>query len=81
MLLCLLQVPQALFDLAIINAEELIRSGGHVDIVRLSLSTFFINKRIYGGCSFVLTRQSMTWNKVFLRADEPRLEAGTLFCS
>ena len=47
MLLCLLQVPQALFDLAIINAEELIRSGGHVDIVRLSLCPLLIKKTIY----------------------------------
>lgn len=46
MLLCLLQVSQALFDLAIINAEELIRSGGHVDIERLSLCPLFIKETI-----------------------------------
>ena len=42
-LLCLLQVPQALFDLAIINAEELIRSGGHVDLslIHISISRHF----------------------------------------
>ena len=47
MLLCLLQVSQALFELAIINGEELIRCGGHVDIVRLSLYLLFIKKTIY----------------------------------
>ena len=45
MLLCRRQVPQALLDLAIINAEELISSGGHVNIVRLSLGPLFIKKR------------------------------------
>ncbi len=40
------QTAQMCFYLAVVDAEELIRSGGHVDIVRLSFGTLPVQKLV-----------------------------------
>ena len=47
MLRFLLYVTQALFDFAIVDAEELIRSGCHINIIRLSLGSLFDKETVY----------------------------------
>ena len=45
-------LPEALFfeavtDFSVVNAEKFSHSGGHVDIVRLSLGTFLVEELIH----------------------------------
>ncbi len=47
-----------LFDFAIIDTEEFIRSGYHVDMIRLSLEPLFIQKRYTGSIFRGILQQS-----------------------
>ena len=40
--------PETLFDLSVINAEELVCSGCHVDLIGLTLGTFLVQEAVDG---------------------------------